>query len=1307
MQEPTAAEAQRTVDYSTASYVPAGATPAPEPIFIEGYEILGKLDEGGMGVVYKARQLRFKRDVAIKMVRTREDANPAVLARFRTEAIAVARLNHPNIVQVFEAAECEGQPFYSMEYMNGGSLFKRLRHTPQPARQAAELVHILAKAVDYAHRQGIIHRDLKPGNVLLSCTDNSPDQVPADAAAATPTTATTAGRLDLSQWTVKIADFGLAKILGEDGGQTATGDILGTPEYMAPEQAPGLKNRTMGKPADVYALGALLYWALTGQPPFKGVTKLDTLDLLRTREPVPPSRILQVPPDLETICLKCLQKEPRRRYESAAALADDLGRFIGGEPILARPVSRRERAWRWCRRNPAVATLAFVLVNVLLVSSIGGVGLAAWALQGERLAQSNLVRAEAGEKLARINADEAQDKERLSRRKSYALSVNKAHEDWKNGRLTEVLRRLEEQKTLAGAEPDQLGFEWHYLNALCRSELQTFPTQQGRIWCVAESPDGRWFASAGDDGSVQLRQTSTGDVARSWKGHQGRVRSVAFTPDGQQLASAGFDRRGCIWSLSKDLPLQSIDAHDSEILCVAYSRDGKWLATASKDYTIKLWRADTGTEVRTLNGHKNFVHRAIFGPDGSWLASASEDGTVRVWDVATGRERRKLGENLGRLLSLAVSADGAYVAAGNADGRLLIWNFPKGEVVHDRTDDADEIRSLAFSPDGARLVMGRSDMTARVWDWRAHAQVLVLGHMNQVLSVTYAAAGRTVVTAAQGQIKVWDAANSQEYWSCMAHLGEVHAVAYSPAGDRLASGSSDRNVIIWDAKRGDLLRTLTEHKGPVFGVAWAPNGASLASASDDKTVRIWNSASGTTEHTLNDHAGPVRSVAYSPDGKLLASGSDDGTVRLWNAATGASVETLPSRTGPVYALTFSPDGRLLAWTGESSTVRVWDVARRQEAQSLVGRKAPGETNAVGTAIAFSPDSKRLARAGNGAVVELWDVATGKELNCLLGHNGWIRGIAFSPDGTRLASAGWDRTVIIWDAVTGEEILRLGNHNQVGFHAVSFHPNGRQLACARTDWSLDVWDGTADARDQRTRREAWSLVRFHCAKAVAPEELAACIDHDPTVSEDVKKAANSVAETYWRSLADREASQVVASLFGQGLFREEVVDHIRTSPTITSRICVRAVALAASASEIPFALSEASWSVVRKPGASAAELSRAVRQAEAAFRLAPALGAIPTTLGVAYYRIGKYKEAIDVLNAAEELYAKSGAASYPPNLAVLSICHLKLGNSKEARTIRECLSRVARLPKWLNWPEAHQFIREAEAAFRQYDRQPVR
>jgi serine/threonine protein kinase len=384
--------------------LPTAAAASNWPV-VPGYEILGELGRGGMGVVYKARQVALDRVVALKMILAGGHAGEAELARFRTEAEAVARLQHPNVVQIHEVGQHGGLPFFSLEFCAGGSLEKKLAGTPLPPLEAARLVQTLAGAMEAAHRAGVVHRDLKPANILLTSSGRSQTGVGDGSPAPL-------SERPLNEHTPKITDFGLAKKLDSGTGQTASGAILGTPSYMAPEQAGG-QNKTVGPLADVYALGAILYELLTSRPPFKAATQLDTLLLVLSEEPVPPRQLQpQVPRDLETICLKCLQKEPKKRYASAADLAEDLRRFGAGEPIQARPAGRWERGVKWAKRRPAVAALLAALV----VAALGMAGGGAWFTL-------SLQRALGVAEDERNKADEARDQADAARTKPSGLRM--------------------------------------------------------------------------------------------------------------------------------------------------------------------------------------------------------------------------------------------------------------------------------------------------------------------------------------------------------------------------------------------------------------------------------------------------------------------------------------------------------------------------------------------------------------------------------------------------------------------------------------------------------------------------------------------------------------------------------------------------------------------------------------------------------------------------------------------------------------------------------------------------------------------
>jgi tRNA A-37 threonylcarbamoyl transferase component Bud32 len=499
---------------------------------VAGYEILGVLGRGGMGVVYRARQTKVNRLVALKMILAGGHAGDDERRRFLTEAEAVARLQQPNIVQIHEVGEADGQPFFTLEYLPGGSLAARLSGTPLPPKEAARVVEQLARGIHYAHGKGIVHRDLKPANVLLT-EDGTP----------------------------KVTDFGLAKRVEVGSGLTVTGAILGTPEYMAPEQAGGGGKR-VGPAADVYALGAILYECLTGRPPFRAATALDTILQVVSQEPASVRQLQPgVPADLETICHRCLQKEPGKRYARAEDLAEDLRRLQAGEPIRARPVGSAERAWRWCRRNPMVAGLLTAVAATLLL----GTGVATYFAIAARASAKQLER-------------------QLTRAEGlvYAGRIDRAQQYWREGNAVAALDQLDRCRW------DYRGWEHDYLHTLFNASHLTLKGHMGPVRSVCFSPDGRRLASASGDlrgkGEVKVWDAQTGEEQITLRGHTDLVHNVCFSPDGRRLASAGGFIPG----------------------------------------EVKVWDARTGQEQITLRGHAATVLSVCFSPDGRRLASGAE-----------------------------------------------------------------------------------------------------------------------------------------------------------------------------------------------------------------------------------------------------------------------------------------------------------------------------------------------------------------------------------------------------------------------------------------------------------------------------------------------------------------------------------------------------------------------------------------------------------------------------------------------------------------------------------------------------------
>jgi eukaryotic-like serine/threonine-protein kinase len=1059
----------------TLTTAPAGARAAASALpTVPGYELLGELGRGGMGVVYQARQVKLDRIVALKMILAGGHAGASDLQRFRIEAQAIARLQHPNIVQVHEVGEHDSLPYYSLEYCAGGTLATKLAGTPLPPKDAATLIETLAHAMHAAHQKGILHRDLKPANILFANRPGAGDE---------------AGERQLG--TPKITDFGLAKKL-DDPSQTASGSVMGTPSYMAPEQASG-KSQQLKAACDTYALGAILYECLTGRPPFKAATPLDTIMQVLAEEPVPP-RLLnaRVPADLEVVCLKCLQKEPQQRYESAAALANDLRRWQSNEPIVARPVGRIERARKWAKRRPALAAL----LAMLALTVVGGT-LGALYFTNELRWERDRARDD------RADADkartEAEQRERQARLNLYVARMRLAQSalaENELGQTIEILRSLEP----GAGERDLRGFEWYFLWNQCHAERLRIdhPTSVERVvW----TRDGRHLVTAcrpwlrtEDQTGLFCWDAASGKPVWEKTGLATTIESIAASADGSLVLTVQSD---------PDLKTASIVTYeiasgkevgrsklDQMLLVAGLSPDGRWLAELNIP-VISIWDTRTGKKVHDIRLHQFFdkvepVRRSsapqlTFSGDGKRLALVGPLGNnVVVVDVEAELQVAQR-PFTGLVTALALDLDGNQLAMAGEDGTINVWQLNKAAVPVVLRGQSPELQGLTFSPNGLMLATAGSDKTMRLWNlstgreervWRAHRSYL--------RQVAFRADGQQVASASMDRtVKLWDVARTPGIDELFSGEGMLAQVAVDRLGRHLVCGlthpapTETAPVQLWKFDAKQQSQPVAFHPIKLGAAETGERRVAVALRADEPLLvqamvrvpigeeKVERSIHVTTARldtgaVVDDFvlATPeLRSAVQlqlSPTGRLLALSGVDRRVIIWDIPTRKRIATCTDVASPVYCMAFDRDGKWLASAetvdpSMGSAVVVWHALTGNKEVTLPSLKGGVES------LRFRDDGRLLALAQKEFVQEegmitgrvvLWDMEQGKVLQ-VMRQRLPVSGMAFSHDGQRLAMGGLGGMVRVFELASGEEVLSVKTTAFV-VYSLAFSPDDQHL-----------------------------------------------------------------------------------------------------------------------------------------------------------------------------------------------------------------------------------------------------------------------
>ena len=1043
------------------------------------YELLQEIARGGMGVVWKARQTKLNRIVALKMILAGQLASEQDVHRFQLEAEAAANLDHIGIVPIFEIGEYRAQQFFSMGFIDGDSLAERVNDGPMKPREAASIVKQVAQAIAYAHERNVIHRDLKPANVLID-SDGQP----------------------------KVTDFGLAKKTETDSGLTASGQILGTPAFMPPEQASG-EIDNIGPLADVYSIGAILYNLVTGRPPFQSASAMDTLRQVLENEPVPPRQLNSaLDEDLQTICLKCLEKRPDKRYASAQDLIDELNRYLNGEPIVARPIGRLERSWRWCRRKPALAGLAAVGAALLAVLSIGGpmvalqqrnsarrqAALKAEALHSRDLAEEQhelaeaartkaeheRLRAEQARQLAERNAkqaetartqaeasrveavvarDEVAREQQRSEGLLYATRISLAHREWLDGNPARA------QELLTSCPAEKRNWEWHYLDGLTRSEeFALFP--HTLPISVEFSPDDKSLFTRGlYDGWIRAW-----DIESQLESRYSRVpglRSAHMIDNDRVLILAGDVVSVANSSTMKRTEFPGFGvAAQSAIMFDGGAR----IAAAYDDGTVAIYAFPSGEEVQRtrrqafsdVEGNDRDSAAHTFNPSATLVAGAIKGRTVRVWDVGTGEARFDVSGHVGEIKSLAFSPDGKILASGDLSGGLFLTNVETGERLRTIRAHNSGVLSIAFNDDQTHLATASLDRTARVFDIANGSEVFVVrGHTHAVLSVDFDSAGERVATSSlDGTVRVWNIAHritmAEEVREALGsavnlghsaslgsrilypHAGTMSDAVTSPDGRFIATAAAgselgDRQIRIWSNDRlaevarfpaslGGLLHSLMFSADSQYLVVTSGGGGDKALR--PSSVTVWNIESETVEHKLNGVPSHFARGALNADGTLLAvvfGNGSYGKLRIYSFPECKQLHDINVSGEDMSSLAFAHDSNILLTAGlNTPDIRVWDAQAGQELRSISAQ--------AGGVVQLATDSSGNLAVGNiDSTVGVFNWKSGQQLGTLTGHNDIVSDFAFSPDGLRLLTTSNDETVKVWDLTTFSELLSFRDH----------------------------------------------------------------------------------------------------------------------------------------------------------------------------------------------------------------------------------------------------------------------------------------
>lgn len=1086
-----------------AFFSPPGSNPAPEtspidtsPPAFGNYDDLELIARGGMGVVYRARHRTLNRVIALKLVALTHLNQPQTRQRFRLEAEAAAKLDHPNITPVYEIGEENGQPFLAMKYGEGGSLADLLQQNRSrpllDPKRVARIVAKIARAVHHAHERGVLHRDLKPANILMDSGEEP-----------------------------MVSDFGLARFLDQDASLTVTGSVLGTPAYMSPEQT-GANSENVTIATDIWGIGVILYELLSGAPPFLAES---TAQLIRRIAEDPPARLTGIPGvdrDLETICFKCLAKEPAQRYASALSVAEDLERWDRNEPILARPTTWAEKSAKWIRRNP-------VFAGLILVSTLSFVAfVSAIVVSRTRLREAN----------ERIQAQSEQRRQQTVRLN--VAAGNRRADDLDMGNallwLAEGLRL--DQDGGAKETAHRIRFE---------SLLERMPTLQqlwflpGAVNVTAFFADGASVALGCSDGKVYFRHCDSGVETRPpittaasvsrvilptqedllitqhsglrWACYSLTSGKKISPPELERSTLLSFGRKANLLAMAGSNSVSIIKISDWKPICpelplgarptraLFFENDTRMLTTAdgilyscwdlqsgNRLHDLRFPQKPLGLRPAPLGGHVIALMpndhltcwrlsdakmlwespdttlanpEFIFTAAGDKVMSWGAVGNARVLEVSTGHALTLPFPAHNGVVSMSFSPDEQYLCTSGFDGNTVIWDAKHARHASPPIPHGLFVLSTIFAPDGESFLTACADGTARLWRWRPPSRIgMKLSHPSGITSGQWSADGQRLMTWGDKMVQVWNASTGIPLSSPLVHPSEVLCATFSPDGEELISGSSDGMLRTWNVHQAQETSPGLQLPQPIRNVRVSRSGKEILTILRGNSARLLTrspqpESTGWALGPSLDHTRPIVDGEFDPSGQWILTAADDGLVKVWSSQTGQLKFPPLKHVGRVSEAHFSADGTKIASGSWDSTIQargamVWDVATGKAiAGPLLLRDGV-------LSVALSPKADQLVATGEDTFGYLWDVPTGQRRGMALQHLSDIRKVIYSPNGILIATASSDTSARVWEASTGEAITPpLWHHQRVNW--VGFNPASTRLATSSADGTAMIYD----------------------------------------------------------------------------------------------------------------------------------------------------------------------------------------------------------------------------------------------------------